>query len=93
MKMSTSLRKERAVRKRKRNMVKPKIRWNLLGLQDPACVESTPSMEEVRREINSMASRGPGAGTRSTSDAKKTISQSERDATAVNRKRRRGATK
>ena len=73
--------------------MKTKIRWNLLGLQDPACVESTPSMEDIRREIISMASRGLGAGPRSSSDAKKTFGQSVTDATTFNRKRRRGTTK
>ena len=91
MKMSASWRKERAVRKKKQIMVKTKIRWSLLGLQDPACAKSTPSMQEIRREINLMASQGLERGARSNSDAEEAIPRLDSDANTFTRKRRRGA--
>ena len=53
--------------KRKRPLVK--IRWDRLGLQEPACAAPTPSMADIRREITSLASRGLEPGTASRSPA------------------------
>lgn len=82
----------KASRKRKRSVSKLKIRWHLLGLQDPACAASTPSIKDIRCEIISMASRGLGQGARSRSDVKGASGRSGADATLSTRKRRRGAT-
>jgi hypothetical protein len=60
-----------------------------LGLDDPALAESTPSMEDIRRQISSMASRGFGPGTRSRSGKK---DGSGSDSGTPARKQRRGAT-
>jgi hypothetical protein len=57
-------------RTRKRAPSKPKIRWDVLGLQDPARTASTRSIEDIRSEVLSLASRGLRAGTRARSDAK-----------------------
>lgn len=46
---------------------KPKIRWELLGLSEPESMESTTSIESIRREVTSLASTGFGQGTRSRS--------------------------
>ena len=50
---------------------KVKIRWSVLGLNPPA--EEMPSMpiEEVRRRVRILASRGFGHGTRSRSLAER----------------------
>lgn len=79
-------------RKRKRTVSKTKIRWDLLGLQDPARTASTPSIEDIRCEIISLASRGLGQGAGSRSDVKDSSSRSGARATSSTRKRRRGAT-
>jgi hypothetical protein len=51
-------------RKRKRTVLKTKLRWDLLGLQDPAHAASTRSMEAIRRQIISAASQGLGTDAR-----------------------------
>jgi hypothetical protein len=37
---------------------KPKVHWDVLGLQDPAVTSSTPSIDEIRRQIISASSSG-----------------------------------
>ncbi|MBX3331125.1 MAG: hypothetical protein KF722_12025 [Nitrospira sp.] len=49
--------------RRKGSIGKRKFRWDLLGLQDPAVTASTPSIEDVRRQIKSAASYGLSAET------------------------------
>lgn len=81
MKMSGVWRRNKSAGKRKRPVHKPKIRWDSLGL--PATThESAASIEEIRRQVTSLASRGFGQGTRSRSEAKE----------AAGPRRRRGAT-
>jgi hypothetical protein len=81
MKMSSVWRRNKTAAKRKRPVHKPKICWDSLGL--PAMTdESVASIEEIRRQVSSLASRGFGQGTRSRSEAKE----------ATGPRRRRGAT-
>jgi hypothetical protein len=44
--------------KRKRVVLRTKVRWEKLGLQDPAGLSSAPSIEDLRRQITSAASQG-----------------------------------
>jgi|GEM_PF-1366440 len=37
---------------------KPKVHWNVLGLQDPAVTSSTPSIDDIRRQIISASGAG-----------------------------------
>jgi len=55
-----------------RRTSKPKIRWDLLGLSDPKLVESTTSIETIRKEVSLLASKGFGEETtiRSARDTK-----------------------
>lgn len=74
---------------RKRAIGKPKIRWGLLGLQDPAAQESTTSIDDIRQQIISVA--GQGLSPRSRSDVTEPSGQTAPVPTAAYT-RRRGAT-
>ena len=87
MKMLSSWGSSKTSRKGRRTVMKTKIRWELLGLQDPAD-QNAQSIEDIRRQVSSLASRGLGSGTRSRSKADNTTEPSEQSAG----KRRRGAT-
>jgi hypothetical protein len=90
VKISTSWGTGKAARKRKRPIHRTKIRWDLLGLQDPGRMASPPSMEDIRRQIISMASHGLGPDTRLRSGAKDASAADVTRSTST-RKRRRGA--
>lgn len=45
-------------RRPKHSTRKTKVHWDVLGLQDPAMTSSTPSIEDIRREIISASSIG-----------------------------------
>jgi hypothetical protein len=92
MKMSLGWKVGRAARKRILPSSKPKIRWDVLGLQDPAEAVSSVSMEDIRRQVSSLASRGFGAGTRSRSVPKDSEPVVTHEPILQERKRRRGAT-
>jgi len=92
MNMSSVWGANKAARKRKRSVRKAKIRWDVLGLQDPALDGPTTSMEDIRRQVTSLASRGLGPGTRSRSGAKDSAAHAVSGVTAPSRKQRRGAT-
>jgi hypothetical protein len=92
MKISTVWGASKTSRKRKRTVLKPKIRWDVLGLQDPHLEGPSVSIEDIRRQVTSLASRGLGPGTRSRSSAKISPDRTPSNATAPIRKRRRGAT-
>ena len=72
--------------RRKRVVPRAKVRWEILGLQDPAQSSSSPSIEDLRRQITSAASSGLSSETRSRSDPKDIRPESRPKATA-NRKR------
>ena len=69
MKMSSVWRQNKSAAKRKRPVHKPKICWDSLGLPSTP-LESVASIEEIRRQVTTLASRGFGQGTRSRSEAK-----------------------
>jgi len=88
VKISSSWGSGKTSRKRKRTVLRTKIRWDVLGLQDPGRIEAAPSMEDIRSQIISMASQGLGAHSRS---GQKTVpAQSAAGVTASTRKRKRG---
>jgi len=78
-------------KKKIRSTLKPKIRWELLGLSDPGLVEPT-AIETIRREISSVASQGVGHGTRSGSPEQDPKGRSRNHHSDGKRVRRRGAT-
>jgi hypothetical protein len=92
MKMSTAWGSNKSSRKGKRTVMKTKIPWGILGLQDPDLDSPASSIEDIRRQATSMASRGLGPGTRSRSDAKHPHTHDTANSTPSTKKRRRGAT-
>lgn len=59
-----------ASHRRKRAIRRTKVRWDLLGLQDPERTPSTTSIDDIRRQIISAASQGLSPDTLSRSHAK-----------------------
>lgn len=56
--------------RRTRAIRRTKVRWDLLGLQDPQQTPSTTSIDDIRRQIISAASQGLSPDTLSRSQAK-----------------------
>jgi hypothetical protein len=79
-------------RKRKRPVQKLKIRWDVLGLQPTSSEESSRSIDDIRRQVTSLASNGFGQETRLRSVSKETRTRSTSSDPASKPKRRRGAT-
>ncbi|HLA61992.1 MAG TPA: hypothetical protein VK626_07090 [Nitrospiraceae bacterium] len=90
MKLSTGWRADKTRKNRARATRKPKIRWEVLGLPNPLDTSLTTSMEDIRRQASSMASRGFGQGTRSRTAEREAKTTSH--APDPSSKRRRGAT-
>ncbi|MFO0700356.1 MAG: hypothetical protein U0236_14115 [Nitrospira sp.] len=44
--------------RRRRVVLRTKVRWDKLGLQDPTGSASAPSIDDLRRQITSAASQG-----------------------------------
>lgn len=65
MKISTNWRGNKKIDRTKRVRPKPKIRWQHLGLTDPGEERSIPSMDEIRRQVVTLSSRGLGHAVRS----------------------------
>lgn len=87
MKIYSSWGDGKTSRKRKQTALKAKIRWDVIGLQDPKLMTTTPSMEYIRSQIISMASEGLEAHLHpGENNAPRNPSA---DATASIRKRRR----
>ena len=80
------------ISKKNRRTSKPKIRWDLLGLTDPSLVETTTSIETIRREVSLLASRGFGQETTIRSRAQDTKGRGRGRQSDGSRARRRGAT-
>jgi len=76
----------KAPHRRKRVVVRTKVRWEILGLRDPALASSSPSIEDLRRQITSAASSGLSSETLSRSGQKDGHPKSRRK-TAANRNR------
>ncbi len=93
MKLTTSWRGNQRHRKDKRLKHKPKIHWQQLGLTDPADMSSTMSMDEIRRQVVMLSSRGLGQGARSRRTAPSTTLTGENHHSIESgRAGRRGAT-
>jgi hypothetical protein len=60
----------KASHRRRRAIRRTKVRWDLLGLEDPERATSTTSIEDIRRQIISAASQGLSPDTLSRSHAK-----------------------
>lgn len=81
----------RASHRRKRVVLRTKVRWEILGLQDPAQSSLSPSIEDIRRQISSAASRGLSSATVSRSRQTDVHPKSQPKAKATT-KRKRGGT-
>lgn len=92
MNLSSVWKDRRAGKKKKKSVHKPKIRWQLLGLTDPNSIDTTSSIETIRREVSSLASYGFGPDTRSRSAAQESKSLGRNHKSSATRTRRRGAT-
>ena len=60
----------KAPHRRKRAILRTKVRWDVLGLQEPAQTSSTMSIEDIRRQVTSAASQGLSPDTVSRSRQK-----------------------
>lgn len=60
----------KASHRRKRAIRRTKVRWDLLGLQDPERTSSTTSIDDIRRQIISAANQGLSSDTLSRSQAR-----------------------
>ena len=77
----------KAPHRRKRAILRTKVRWEMLGLQDPAQSSSTLSIEDIRRQITSAASQGLSPDTVSRSRPKDGRQKPGAKASAATRKR------
>jgi hypothetical protein len=91
MKLSPGWRADKTRRNRARATRKAKIRWEVLGLPGPLDTSLTTSMEDIRRQVSNLASRGFGQGTRSRTAERE--AKTTKHAPDANGKRHRGATK
>ena len=88
MKLSSGWRADKTRKNRARATRKPKIRWEVLGLPNPLDNSLRTSMEDIRRQVSSMASRGFGQGTRSRTAEREAKTSGQ--APDSSNKRRRG---
>lgn len=77
----------KASHRRKRAIRRTKVRWDLLGLQDPERTPLTTSIDDIRRQIISAASQGLSQDTISRSHAKAGRPKPESKASVATRKR------
>ena len=77
----------KASHRRKRAIRRTKVRWDLLGLQDPERTMSTMSIDDIRRQIISAASQGLSPDTLSRSDEKAGRPKPHPKASSATRKR------
>ncbi|MDC8447938.1 MAG: hypothetical protein LV473_06245 [Nitrospira sp.] len=77
----------KASHRRKRAIRRTKVRWDLLGLQDPERAMSTMSIDDIRRQIISAASQGLSPDTLSRSDEKAGRPKPHPKASVATRKR------
>ncbi|MEQ1681664.1 MAG: hypothetical protein CAF42_002850 [Nitrospira sp. CG24B] len=77
----------KAPHRRKRAILRTKVRWEMLGLQDPTQSSLAPSIEDIRRQITSAASQGLSPDTLSRSREKEGRQKPGSKASAAPRKR------
>ena len=88
MKMSTVWGGSKAARKRKRPVQKLKIRWDVLGLQSASTDDQSPSIDDIRRQVTSLASTGFGQETRLRSVSKNAPDRSTSGSPSTGKRRR-----
>lgn len=93
MSISSVWKSSKAGKRKNRPVSKPKIRWELLGLSDPYLTKSGTSIESIRKEVSSLASRGFGQGTRSRAIEQEGNGRGRSRQSKAGQVRRRGATK
>lgn len=93
MKMSTVWGGNKTARKRKRPVQKLKIRWDVLGLHDTAKEGQSRSIDDIRRQVTSLASQGFGLETTLRSTAKNTPTRPGTKGGKAGLTRRRGTSK
>ncbi|MBL8039208.1 MAG: hypothetical protein JSS38_14060 [Nitrospira sp.] len=74
--------------KRRRVVLRTKVRWEKLGLQDPTGSLSAPSIDDLRRQIASAASQGlsPDTVSRSQQQGGRSAPGTKRPGTTRKRK-------
>ena len=77
----------KASHRRKRAIRRTKVRWDLLGLQDPEQMPLTTSIDDIRRQIISAASQGLSPDTLSRSEEKAGRPKPHPKASVATRKR------
>ena len=92
MKITMRWRGNKQIDKKKRVRSKPKIRWQELGLTDPAEKRASISLDEIRRQVVMMSSQGLGQDTRLRPGVRSAQGNRMNDQAEPGRKRRRGAT-
>lgn len=88
MKMSTVWGGNKSAKKRKRPVQKLKIRWDVLGLQSASGDDQSLSIEDIRRQVTSLASTGFGQETRLRSVSKKPSDRSSSGTSSTARRSR-----
>ncbi len=81
----------KATHRRKRALLRTKVRWDVLGLQDPAQTTSRLTIEDLRRQIISASSEGLSPDTLSRSHAKDTHPKPRSKASASSRRQGAGS--
>ena len=92
MKITMSRPGNKHTHKKKRVRHKPKIRWQLLGLADPADEHTSISMDEIRRQVVMMSGMGLGQAVRPRPGARSAQGNGSHDPAEPGLKRHRGAT-
>jgi hypothetical protein len=64
MKLSGIMERRQEGKKKTRWAYRAKIRWESLGLSNPDLVEPATSIETIRKDVSSLASRRCGQGAR-----------------------------
>ncbi|MGE0642625.1 MAG: hypothetical protein AB7P24_03045 [Nitrospira sp.] len=81
----------KTAQRRKRAILRTKVRWDALGLQDPAQAASTLSIDDVRRQIISASNHGLSADSLSRTRAKATHSKPRSKTSDPSRKQDAGS--
>ena len=92
MNITTLCRRNKHTKKKKRITRKPKIAWQQLGLKNPTAEGTGMSIDEIRRQVIQLSSRGLGQGVRSRPRVEGAQSSDANKHAEPSRKRRRGAT-
>ena len=92
MKTTMNWRGNRTTHKKKRVKHKPKIRWQELGFKNPARETASMSMDEIRRQVVMLSSRGLGQGVRARAAMPSGQGSDTTNQGGATRKLRRGAT-